>query len=317
MTATAPQPVSPDLAAAPPEQARAIECPRCGYDLRGAVQSWRDVCPLEGRCTECGLEFRWGWVLREQVHEWLFEHQYRRQWIRSLLKTIAACPRGSRIAREATLMHVIRLRPLVLLAMVLWLTVLALRAGSLAYAVHAFFNAPWSRRSGGSRLNIGFRELMRDEFDFFAIYLAALLLLPPLVFFLIPTSLQRIKVRYIHLARLGCYWMIGAASIMLALSFIQAVWHAFGADAPLLLRPGDWRFPANIAYSDSNIVVFATTVFPIWMLALVWAWFWWRAACRDYLRLPDATLTATLLMVIVALASYLVQHAVSVMQSLM
>ncbi|MCC6909729.1 MAG: hypothetical protein IT430_17470 [Phycisphaerales bacterium] len=294
-----------------------VQCPRCGYDLRGAVQSWREACPLEGRCTECGLEFRWGWVLREQVHEWLFEHQWRRQWVRSLLRTMVACPRGSRIAREATIMHVIRLRPLLLLAIILWLIVVALRAGTLAYAVHAFFRAPWSWRSGGSRLNAGLRWLLRDEFDFFAIYLAAVVLLPPLAFFFIPASLQRIKVRYIHLARLGCYWMIGAATMVLLLSMVQAIWHAFGADAPLLLRPGAWRFPANTAYSDANIVVFAQTVLPLWLLAIGWAWVWWRAACRDYLRLPDATLTATLLMVIVALASYLVQHAVIVMQSLL
>src|SRR5688572_8005690 len=30
-------------------------CPRCGYDLGGAVASWREECPLRTTCPECGL----------------------------------------------------------------------------------------------------------------------------------------------------------------------------------------------------------------------------------------------------------------------
>ncbi len=39
------------------------ECPRCGYDLRGAIATWREACPLRGTCTECGLAFQWAEVL--------------------------------------------------------------------------------------------------------------------------------------------------------------------------------------------------------------------------------------------------------------
>ncbi len=38
-------------------------CPRCGYDLRGAIGTWADQCPLHGTCTECGLQFKWAEVL--------------------------------------------------------------------------------------------------------------------------------------------------------------------------------------------------------------------------------------------------------------
>lgn len=34
-------------------------CPRCGYDQSGIIGTWNDACPLEGRCSECGLEFHW------------------------------------------------------------------------------------------------------------------------------------------------------------------------------------------------------------------------------------------------------------------
>ncbi|MCA3005477.1 MAG: hypothetical protein IOD15_08950 [Phycisphaerales bacterium] len=50
-------------------------CPRCGYDLVGEVMRWQGACPLDGRCSECGLELRWAEVLdREQRHPaWSYE----------------------------------------------------------------------------------------------------------------------------------------------------------------------------------------------------------------------------------------------------
>lgn len=38
-----------------------IDCPRCGYDMRGVIASWRESCPLEGVCSECGYAFAWGY----------------------------------------------------------------------------------------------------------------------------------------------------------------------------------------------------------------------------------------------------------------
>ncbi len=40
-----------------------LRCPRCGYDLRGAIATWSDSCPLDGTCAECGLQFAWAEVL--------------------------------------------------------------------------------------------------------------------------------------------------------------------------------------------------------------------------------------------------------------
>ena len=39
-------------------------CPRCRYDQRGPMSTWTDSCPLQGTCSECGLEFNWGEVIR-------------------------------------------------------------------------------------------------------------------------------------------------------------------------------------------------------------------------------------------------------------
>lgn len=58
----------------------AIECPRCGHDLRGVVESWRDACPLTGCCAECGVEFEWRHVAgSDRMPRWFVECE-RRRW---------------------------------------------------------------------------------------------------------------------------------------------------------------------------------------------------------------------------------------------
>lgn len=58
-----------------PREAR-MDCPRCGYELRGEVERWVDSCPVDGVCPECGLEMRWGSVLdpNQRLFKWHVEH---------------------------------------------------------------------------------------------------------------------------------------------------------------------------------------------------------------------------------------------------
>ena len=59
----------------------AVRCPRCDYDLSGPVATWTEQCPMEGVCSECGLEFQWADLLNpgRQKLSWLYEHA-RRWW---------------------------------------------------------------------------------------------------------------------------------------------------------------------------------------------------------------------------------------------
>ena len=51
---------------------REVECPLCGYNLRGLT---------EARCPECGYQFRWEAVLAQSIrHPYLFEHYPKRNW---------------------------------------------------------------------------------------------------------------------------------------------------------------------------------------------------------------------------------------------
>ena len=51
-------------------------CPKCGYDQRGEIATWESVCPLDGRCPECGLGFAWGEVFDPLLNDvyWYGEH---------------------------------------------------------------------------------------------------------------------------------------------------------------------------------------------------------------------------------------------------
>src|SRR5688572_16743326 len=57
-------------------QSPAVACPRCGYDQRGLMAMWANACPLQGRCSECGLEYSWGEVLLPRKFEpvWCVEY---------------------------------------------------------------------------------------------------------------------------------------------------------------------------------------------------------------------------------------------------
>lgn len=58
------------------EAERSVDCPRCGYDLRGEVPTWAAQCPLSGRCPECGLDFAWSELLSAKVRRpsWCVEY---------------------------------------------------------------------------------------------------------------------------------------------------------------------------------------------------------------------------------------------------
>lgn len=282
-----------------------IECPRCGYDLRGAVQSWRDACPLDGRCTECGLGFNWADLFTRPLHRWLFEHQWRRRPIRSALFTMIAPLGGRRMCREITLMQPIRLAPLIWLLAGLVLATIAVRTGRIWYAeglTGSRWGARWMPPTTSSQDVLLW---LRFEFQFFALCLAPAFVLPLLAFRAIPTSLRRVKVRRVHLVRAWLYWLIAAAAVALLLAIVQFgyVWIR-SDDLPELLMPSQWRF---FSFTDGGVsTVIFMTVKPLWFIVMVWAFFWWWSACRCYLRLPDAGLTATLLMTVVLIASYLI-----------
>ena len=104
------------------KKAASPSCPRCGYDLSGVVESWKEACPLNGVCSECGLEFRWRELFRadELRVRGFYEHATGvalasawRTWAWTLLPWM--------FWKKVRLEHPVRLR-----RMLLWLVVLLL-----------------------------------------------------------------------------------------------------------------------------------------------------------------------------------------------
>jgi len=64
-----------------PEE-RPVRCPRCGYDLRGEMATGEQSCPIEGVCTECGLEIAWRELLNPTHIKPRWCVEYAKSWWR-------------------------------------------------------------------------------------------------------------------------------------------------------------------------------------------------------------------------------------------
>lgn len=63
-----------------------VRCPRCGYDQRGVLATWAESCPLQGVCSECGLDLEWSRVLQPE--------KYELQWCVEFVRRTSAMPRA-------------------------------------------------------------------------------------------------------------------------------------------------------------------------------------------------------------------------------
>ena len=96
-------------------------CPRCGYELRGIVDSWTESCPLLGVCSECGLDFNWSEVLHPEKYEPLWCVEFPNAWSlpRSALKTYLMSFRPARFWRELKMSNDVRWRKLLVYVLLL------------------------------------------------------------------------------------------------------------------------------------------------------------------------------------------------------
>ncbi|MCZ6837298.1 MAG: hypothetical protein O7G85_16100, partial [Planctomycetota bacterium] len=142
-----------------------IICPRCGYDLHGMVDSWREQCPISGNCAECGLPFDWGELLNRQLNMpgWCVESPFvrtRRAWLWASFRTLWMSLRPWRFWRELKMTHDMKLRRIVwypLLLLILLYPIFAFSVGLAAWS----FSSRISMQGftlNGSPLTIGIRS---------------------------------------------------------------------------------------------------------------------------------------------------------------
>lgn len=305
-----------------------VECPRCGYDLRGLLAAVTDRPDGEATCSECGLRFAWTDVLDPARHHvpWLYEHTpssarrttigLRRAW-GTLVRTLVPWVFWIRV-RLHTRISIARLA--------VWLVVLVAPLHVLwalfnTWRRFAYFNAAapgWGVVTGsqwetffvnawlyplaelrGTRV-AGWTLHLREPSYSFLLPLGASLLMP-IMLLLLSTSRATARVRVGHVLRAGVYglgwiawWYLLWTSITLA-SLIDE-WLSGGGMSIGVLRG---RLAASLPISRRDLGLFVLGAWAAWFAA-----YWWWAIARG-LRLPRAALLWSLLMIAALLAGAL------------
>lgn len=85
-------------------------CPKCGYDQSGEIATWETQCPLEGRCSECGIAFAWSERFRI-MNEWGSEVDWYAEHALSIWQMVKRTPGTlARIFLPSMLFRVVNFR---------------------------------------------------------------------------------------------------------------------------------------------------------------------------------------------------------------
>lgn len=298
-------------------------CPRCGYDLDGAVAVWngegvRDgagganatsdsaCCPLQGTCSECGRSFWWADVLREDRAgpAWSFEHTPKKAGLasnmRRLDRTLARLLRGRRLWGSMPLTAPVRIGR----AMIIGLAGLFAGYTVCIVAVMSMMLIGWilSRlptTSGTvprpilpSKLLWDFRSnwfvhwfARGGQSPNFIGWLWALLIGPCMLLF--PSTLRRAGVGWRHVVRVWLYGLWLVPPVGLAMSARMFVMGSYSWASGNGVDKGS--IPYRIACA-SGFIGLAGVFLLIWL--------WWSAAAERYMHLPRARLTTFVLLVV-------------------
>ena len=300
--------------AGPEADHAALDCPRCGYDLRGAVAGWHDSCPLDGRCGECGLSFAWGALISQTAHQprWCIEFARRRHLVVAAAATLIMVFVPWKLWSSIRLAHAVRGRRLLLyvgFVLTICYVMFALGHGLM---VHRYWSAcfgtnvtsstsagqamirsallPFATEPLGQRTDAGGTRPWYSPWDLRTFWSEAW---PVLVYGLIVTAisacvlfviaaLPRHKaMRTAHIGRVAVYsagLCVGFWGLGLAWSV--AYWVNIWSNSLVI---------ALWVLIDDQVMIAGV---PLFMLA------WWRAAIHRYLRLGHgwviaATITLT------------------------
>lgn len=84
-----------------------LRCPRCGYELRGVVESWHETCPMRSTCSECGYDIDWSRYFRGRATapRWNIEFAPHAWSPKPFLRTLITQFRPRRMWRTLCLEH--------------------------------------------------------------------------------------------------------------------------------------------------------------------------------------------------------------------
>jgi hypothetical protein len=301
----------------------APRCPRCGYDVSVAVEQWpRDRCPVDGLCTECGLEFAWGEVLSPERRApwWFIEHQ-RGLWrtSRAVIGTawVAGVTPWRAMQRAPLGLRRRLVRPaVVVLSLVLFWYLLGIGSTLLAYVLpppsssylrfgmfapyppsppsldHTLF-WPWHDNAITGFVPRWMRA--KPIATLFAVALPVHLLCTVLSFATLRVTLRRIDVQRDHFVRLLLMSFVPlitcAGLVLIARTALESL--VLADIVP------EWGgvIEAFVVWHTFDMAMYAAGLYLLWGLV-----FWW-CACRWYLRLPAPAFHAATIVVVGTLSS--------------
>ncbi len=262
-------------------------CPRCDYDLAGAVSSWSDSCPVRGTCSECGLEFAWSDIINERLTgpRWSYEHG-KLLSVGRLISTMARVVLVPGPWRALRLELVIMPRRLMVVfaGSVVLLHLMLAGAAILEFVDSRMFFVwtveevferlmpimvwPYGRRIPMFRGSEALTYLAWIGMQWFCMALLMLIL---------DETFRRVRVRRAHLLRGTAY------------SFVVA-----SAGVAVFLCAAS----ASVLHPAAEALVVVTLIAPTFWLGL-----WWYSFVKRYLRLPRAGIVVLVHMLVSLLAA--------------
>lgn len=203
-------------------QATLAQCPRCGYDQRGAIVMWTESCPLHFTCTECGLlidtpELMNPLLLRPR---WCIEYgSGRLELMRRSMMTLLIVHWPWALWRKLRMIDPPRLGRLVM-ALVVMMLLCATIVHITFCSVEAIYTystlLPWMPAPTVwtvitswfiNPMNGDYVGPLQEAMPVAANlrWMAIVLFLSPLGFMALPVSRRRAKVRLVHVARVMLY----------------------------------------------------------------------------------------------------------------
>lgn len=271
---------------------RSPECPRCGYDLSGSIAAWpEDRCPMQSRCSECGLDVAWAELLgRDAGAKVLFELA-RSHRLQAWRRTSLLCLRPNQLWSAVKMHQAVsfsRLLAIVFtLVPLLWI-VIVLPLSINHWRLFASWGAgpdplrlvcPWYDAAGRTRLMIPLPPIALG---------VGLFLLMPLTFCLLPQTLRRERVLPRHVGRIGLYSLVGVPIVLIG---PISAWFLLAAGIDSALGRS-WLGAAFGGYFEVRPALACVTG----AIALAWLACFWHAAVSQYLRLHRPALVVGVLM---------------------
>lgn len=279
------------------------KCPRCGYDLRGIMETWKNACDLQGICSECGLEFEWGNVLdpRRELPLWNVEYaESLPDTFRCGLLTFFIMLMPWKFWRLLKMEHPLEWGRLAgyfftlgvcsyLLASLAGgvCTAIAIQTASSAEGLGEFIQVVLAPYVPGTDFGDSLSTLLNEYFtsDYFFYGMLAILFLPA-GFVMLPVSRRKAKVRWAHIFRITIY---AAPCMVVPLLFLVLGSVVFSLENSFF---GSMQSRLYV-FRAAEVIMYATIPFLI---------IWWGFATGRYLKMAHPWGVALAIVILVTLA---------------